>query len=372
MKLGPKILELCNFSAGICGVWQRVKQEAELLARKNYKVRVFSSNFIKGSNKRAKPEERIGKVKIKRFKASKLGGESFMSWNFENSALGYNPDVIIAHSYRHLHTTKALKIAKKLGCKVLLVTHAPFGRAETRSFAAKLIVWFYDRFVGRRAINKFDEILAITKWEIPYLLKLGAKREKIKYVPNGIPEEFFKQKKASKQNKILFFGRITPIKDIETLIRAMALVKDKRVALELVGPAEGDYLNFLKSLVKKGKLTGRVKFSKPIYNLKEKIRKIDSAKIFVLPSKSEGMPQALVEAMAREKIVIASDNLGAKDLVVNGKNGYLFNIGNEQDLAKKIDTVLKARSKKMQKEAKKSVEQFSWKKIIERIEKLIR
>jgi glycosyltransferase involved in cell wall biosynthesis len=342
-----KILELTNFSAGICGVWQRVKQESELLAKRGHKVRVFSSNFIKGSNERAKPEDSIGRVKIKRFKASNLGGESFMSWDFESEALKYNPDVIVAHSYRHLHTTKALKVAKKLGCKVLLVTHAPFGRAETRSFAAKLIVWFYDLFVGRKAINKFDKILAITKWEIPYLLKLGAKREKIKYVPNGVPEEFFKQKKAKEQNKILFLGRIAPIKDIETLVRAMALVKDKKITLELIGPAEESYLNFLKSLVKKRKLTGKVKFSKPIYDLKEKIRKIDSSKIFVLPSKSEGMPQSLVEAMAREKIVIASDNMGAKDLVNDGNNGYLFSIGDSKELAKKIDISLRMKNQKM-------------------------
>ena len=41
-----------------------------------------------------------------------------------------------------------------------------------------------------------DKIIAITRWEIPILIKLGVKKEKIAYIPNGIPDEFFKQKKV--------------------------------------------------------------------------------------------------------------------------------------------------------------------------------
>ena len=47
-----KILELTNFSAGICGVWARVREEAVRLAKK-HEVRVFSSNFVKGMDETA-------------------------------------------------------------------------------------------------------------------------------------------------------------------------------------------------------------------------------------------------------------------------------------------------------------------------------
>ncbi|MBI2057046.1 glycosyltransferase family 4 protein [Candidatus Pacearchaeota archaeon] len=253
-----------------------------------------------------------------------------MSWNFEKEALDYSPDIIIAHNYRHLHTTKCLKIAKRLKekgkkCKVFLVTHAPFERRLTRTFLQNLIVKFYDLFIGRKTINKFDKILAITKWELPYLLKLGAKKEKIIYSPNGISEEFFKQKKFKEdKNKILFLGRIAPIKNLEVLIKAMNLVKNKKILLEIAGPSEKNYFIKLKNLIQELKLNNRVKFSLPIYNLKEKIAKIDSCQIFVLPSKTEGMPQSLVEAMAREKIVIGSNSLAIRDLIKDGDNGFLF------------------------------------------------
>src|SRR3989344_9182704 len=185
-----KVLELCHFSAGVCGVWSRVREESDRLAKLGHEVRVFSSYFEKGTNKIAPGSDSIGKIQIQRFKAKKLGGESFMSWKFEKEALNYRPDVIIVHNYRQPHTTAALKIAKRLRrngspCKVFLVTHAPFVEGNiTRSFAAKLVVKFYDRFIGPRTLDKFDKILAISNWEIPYLIKCGADKNRIIYIRN--------------------------------------------------------------------------------------------------------------------------------------------------------------------------------------------
>lgn len=366
-----KILELTNYSAGGCGVFARVKQESLLLAEK-HQVYIFSSNHTKGDNKIASSEDKIGKVKIKRFPAKKLGGESFMHWSFQKEVLRLKPDIMIVHSYRHLHTLKALKLAKKINAKVFLVTHAPFIEGDTtRSLKEKLSVKLYDRIIGPKTINKFDKIIAITKWEIPYLIKLGAKKEKIVYIPNGIPKEFFTQKKSKEQNKILFLGRIAPIKDLETLIRSVPLIKNKKIKLEMVGPAEDEYLDKLKKLIKNLNLQDRVIISKPIYEIKQKIKKIDSAKVFVLPSKTEAMPQSLIEAMAREKLTVASNNIGCRDIITDWKNGFLFKIGNPKDLAKKIDHALKANNNKIKKQARKSVEQFSWDKIIDKIEKIL-
>jgi len=372
-----KILELCNFSAGIDGVFARVKEESIRLAERGHEIRIFSSNIVKGSDKTAPETEKIGNIIIKRFHTKKLGGESYMTWNLgnklEKAIIEFKPNVIIAHSYRHTHTVIGSKIAKKIGAKAFLVTHAPFARSGTRSFIANLYVnLIHDPFVGKATLQRFDKIIAITRWEIPYLLDLGVKKEKIKYIPNGIPEEFFTQKHhAKEQNKILFLGRISPIKSIETIIQALPLIGDKSIKLEIVGPAEQEYLKYIKSLIKELKLENRIVFSPAVYKIKEKIKKIDSAKIFVLPSKSEGMPQSLIEAMAREKIVIASDNLASKDLIVNEKNGHLFQIGNPKDLANKINLALEKNQNKIKKVASSSVLQFSWSNIIKKIEKLI-
>jgi glycosyltransferase involved in cell wall biosynthesis len=372
-----KILEICPYSAGGCGVWARVKQEAIELLKKDKDVIVFSSHFEKGTDKIMPVQENISGIKIRRFPAKKLGGESFMKWNFEKEALDYAPDIIIAHNYRHLHTTKALKLAERLkkqghNVKIFLVTHAPFVEGNiTRSRIAIIVVKLYDAVIGPRTLKRFDKVLPISHWEIPHLEKLGLSKNKIVYIPNGIPQEFFTLKKqATEENKVLFLGRIAPKKKIETIIQAIPFVKNKNIKFEIVGPAEKEYKNYLDDLIKRLNVEDRIVFSQPVYNLKEKIAKLDSAKVYILASRVEGMPQGMIEAMARGKIVIGSDSIAIRDLIINNKNGYLFEFDNPKALAEKINLALKRDNSKIKSNALNFVKKFSWPTIIKQIEAL--
>ena len=376
-----KILELCHFSAGGCGVWARAKQESIELAKNGHEVLIISSNIEKGSNKIVSCEENLGSIKIQRYPAVKLGGESFMSWfdkKAAQKALEFRPDIIITHNYRHLHTTKALKLAailRKQGhkCKVFLVTHAPFVEGNiTTTKLQTAIVKFYDSFIGPFTLNKFDKILAISHWEIPYLLKAGAKKEKIVYLPNGIPQEFFSQKKVKEQNKILFLGRIAPKKKIETLISTIPHLEDKTLKIEIVGPKEEEYFARINSLITRLNVRDRVIISPPIYDIKRKIAKIDSCKVYVLASRVEGMPQSLIEAMARGKIVIGSNSIAIRDLIKDRENGYLFEFDDPKDLAKAINMALEPtrKNKALRKNAVKFVQQFRWDNVLNKLEKL--
>jgi glycosyltransferase involved in cell wall biosynthesis len=172
--------------------------------------------------------------------------------------------------------------------------------------------------------------------------------------------------------RILFLGRISPIKNLEVVFKALPQINQK-VVFEIVGPSERDYLEKLKSLIQNLNISSKVNFSKPIFNIKEKIKLLDSTDIFILPSKSEGMPQALIEAMARGKIVIASDNPASKDLIVNEENGFLFKNDDEKDLALQLNKILSLPNQKLIKiksNAKKSVSQFSWERIIKKLESI--
>jgi glycosyltransferase involved in cell wall biosynthesis len=369
-----KILELTNYSSGICGVWNRVKNESILLNKK-YDVHIFTSNSVKGTEDIAKPFDCIESINVKRFPFKKLGGESFMKWNFEKQALKLAPDIIITHSYRHPHTTKALSIREKLKsqgkkCKVFLVTHAPFiEKNQTRSLISKSIVKIYDWFMGPKTLNSFDKVITICKWEVPYLLDLGCKKYKIIYIPNGIPDDFF----TGKRNKgigILFFGRISPIKNLELLIKA---IKGTDYTLSIVGPAEEDYLQKLKNIIKKENINN-INFLPPIMDIKKKIAILDKHEIFVLPSISEASPQSLIEAMARGKIVVSSDTKGGKEIIENKKNGFLFSIGNEKelkDILNSIKSLSNPEKEKISKEAINFSKNFKWSKVIKILENLI-
>lgn len=365
-----KIAFLCIYShPSICGVWTRVSSLSQMLVKEGHEVHVFSTNIIKGTGKTSCQSESFKGVKIHRFNPRFSFGENVKFWNFSKELENLNPDLIIAEVYRHPHTTLALKIAKKIKKPIFLVTHAPFVEPELRSWIGNIIVSLYDKLYGRR-INHFNKIITITKWEIPYLLKLGADRSKIEYIPNGIQEEFFKIKRK-KGSGILFLGRISPIKNLEVLIHAMKNVKSH---LTIAGPAEETYKQKLIMLIKKLKLTN-VKFLPAVYDIKAKIKLIDSHNIFVLPSKREAMPQSLIEAMSRGKIVIASNNNGTCEIVKSGENGFIFPQNNAEKLVKLINFSENIKNLKkldlIRKEAIKTSEKFKWSKIFQDFLKLI-
>src|SRR3989344_5260476 len=369
-----KILEICLFSAGQDGVFTRVKNESILLAKKGNQVKIFSSKKVKGSRQLAKEHDKIGNVEIYSFSTVKgIFSESFMLWPsaFKKAILDYNPDVIIAHCYRHMHTFLALGAAKQLNCKTFLVTHAPFGRSSSRNIFGKIVVWLYDSFIGPRILKKYNKIITISHWEEPYLAQLGVDKNKIVYIPNGIGEEFFKPTKIKPdKNKIIYTGRIAPIKNLEVASGAI-VISGSDLKYEMFGPAEENYKIFLES-----KIRGtNQRIIDESFNKKQQISKLDSSKFFILPSKSEGMPQSLIEAMARGKICIASENQGSSDIIKNRVNGFLFRNGDVNDLThllKKIQSMDKKELNKISKNARKSVEQFKWSRIIDRLARLIR
>jgi glycosyltransferase involved in cell wall biosynthesis len=328
-----RIVHLCEFSSGICGTWNAVFETAKRQA-KNHEVYVFSSNIERGTGKIVESREVKEGVKIIRFPLKFSISSNYLFWDFANSLEEIKPDVIHAHVYRHVYTTKAARVAKKLGIPIVMTTHAPFKRKRGLYLGGLTLA--YDLFKGRGALKKYNKIIAITEWEQKYLLRLGVTKEQLVTIPNGIPEEFFKEKVNYQNTKtILFLGRLAPLKRIDTLIVA---VKDLDVILKLAGPSEGDYGIKMKWLVKKLGIQDKVQFLGPIYDLNKKISLYNNSSIFVLPSESEGMPQSLVEAMSLGKIVLGADNEGIREVIEDGE--FLFDVGDHTKLAGQIQEVL--------------------------------
>lgn len=353
-----RLIEICPFSAGVCGVWARVKQEAEEFTKLGFEVEVLSSNIVKGSCDIASAEDEIAGIKIRRFESTNsFISKNVTNFNFEKSLLESNPDVVITHLF-HPHSFRALKICLKKNIPCYLVTHAPFN--VKRRFPLNLMTKIYSSIKIKSKINKFTKVISITKWELPYLFNLGLKKDKILYIPNGLPEEFFKQKKIRPTKDILFLGRIAPVKNLETLVYAAKLTP--KIYFSIVGSFEKDYLNILNNLMQKENIKN-IKILPPVYDLRKKIRLIDEHKIFVLPSSREAMPQVILEAMARGKLVLASRTDGAKEILKDGKTGLLFNIGDSKKLAELIKNNIGG-NKKISAQALAESKKYAWAKLI--------
>jgi len=128
---------------------------------------------------------------------------------------------------------------------------------------------------------------------------------------------------------------------------------------------------YFQSLLRlKEKLNLKVNFSEPVFDLKEKIKKIDSAEIIVLPSIFEPFGIVFLESMARGKITIASKTQGARELIKDKEDGFIFEVRNYLQLRDILNKMKGKKLTELKKQAINSAKKFQVSKIIDKWEKL--
>ncbi len=193
------------------------------------------------------------------------------------------------------------------------------------------------KLVGKRILEKAKFMHLITEEEKRHFLQFFPEFEgKIRVVPNGLilsefeadlaKEDLVKKYPYLKEKKIiLFLSRINWKKGLDLLIPAFAKLysKMKDVHLIIAGKDDGDgYENKVKEWVKKYNLNDSVTFTGLVTG-NDKITLLYGSDIFVLPSYSEGLPTAVLEAMAVGLPIVITDKCGITDEVVNNNTGLI-------------------------------------------------
>lgn len=179
-------------------------------------------------------------------------------------------------------------------------------------------------------------IVAQTQIAAEFKASFYKNRTKIRVIPNALREvQLYPEIQSQKQ--ILAVGRLgDQLKGFDRLIDAFALLTNKEWELIIAGGNEdGDYL---KKQATKLNLIHRIRFL-------GKVKDIDKiyaqAGIFVIPSRSEGFPNALCEAMAAGLPCISFDFIaGPRDIINDGQNGIIIENGNIEALAAAIDYLI--------------------------------
>lgn len=162
-------------------------------------------------------------------------------------------------------------------------------------------------------------------------------KTKYSIIPNAV-REIKLYPEIKRENFILAVGRFhDACKGFDLLIEAFNLIENKDWRLVFAGGTkeEGQYL------VNKANqnLKNRIEF---LGHVKEMDLIYAKAGIFVIPSRSEGFPNALIEAMAAGCPCLSFDFVaGPRDIIINGVNGILIEKENVTLLAKKMDEIIK-------------------------------
>ena len=198
--------------------------------------------------------------------------------------------------------------------------------------------------VMQKAFNCSDLLIFISKAvKISFESQFNIKNKKKVIIYNGIDEKFFTQKKIKrhKQDKIIniiFIGRLSYVKVVEILIKALKKVCEKNDNIFLTIVGDGEEKERLISLSKKLNVSDKIKF---VGRQSDVIEWLDTADMFVYPSIwEEGFGMSVVEAMARGCIPIVSNKGGLPEVVQDFQNGFLFEKGSVNDLIQKINIVI--------------------------------
>ncbi|EOH92002.1 glycosyltransferase [Enterococcus villorum] len=185
----------------------------------------------------------------------------------------------------------------------------------------------------------------------------------------------------SEELQLLIVGRLTEKKGMDITISALKKLQDNDLKVQLTIIGEGEWRNHLEELTDKLQLSASVHLigAKSQEEVRQAIKEAD---LLLLPSKTatdgdqEGIPVSLMEALASGKLVISTYHSGIPELIKNNKNGWLVPENDSQQLADKIQEVVKMTPEECQRisqHATESVEQFfNIKKLNDTLSQLIR
>ncbi len=194
--------------------------------------------------------------------------------------------------------------------------------------------------------NNCNEVIAPSSVVRDLLEKNGIPNAHI--VPNSVDLERFNTKVdgsavrsrlgfSDKDRVVLYAGRVSKEKRIETMIRAAGLIKEDRIKFLVVGT--GPAYDHYKAMVRKNGLGHKFTFTGFIPN-KDLPPYYAASDAFCIPSKFETQGMVALEAMACGKPVIGADFLALKELITPGRNGEKFRPNDHYDCARKIRKVI--------------------------------
>ena len=232
-----------------------------------------------------------------------------------------------------------------------------------------------------KRLNNYTQIVAICE-EMAQEIKtiFPELSSKVKVIYNFIDEEKIKLKMKKdkkleeellKEKYCISVGRLSEPKDYETTIKAFKHLKKRGIKEKLFIIGDGDLKEKLNKLIKELDLEGQVF----LLGMKENpYLYMKNADILIHSSRKEGFPMVLLEGMCVGVPIICSNfKTGAYELIEKERNGEIFEIANYEELANKVESLLKNNElrKNYIEKSKKFTERFYIEKIINKYKNFI-
>jgi glycosyltransferase involved in cell wall biosynthesis len=232
----------------------------------------------------------------------------------------------IEHLHNHIaenSASVAMLAAVLSGVPYSLAIHGPseFDRPYELALGEKIRRARFVTVISQYTKSQVMRFCSEDDWPKLHVVRCGLDAEFLDARPPGLPQE----------NRFVCVGRLTPVKGQHLLIEACAKLRESGIDFELEVVGDGELRGRVERAIAKGGLETCVRLSgwKDSQGVRESI---EQARVFVLPSFSEGLPVVIMEALALGRPVISTYIAGIPELVRSGENGWLIPAGSVEEL----------------------------------------
>lgn len=259
-----------------------------------------------------------------------------------------NYDILHCHGARANFIGMFLK--KKINIPMLTTVHSDYKLDFKDNFYKNLVFTPLNTI----ALKGFGHYIVFSDEFKETLVKRGFKDELIYTAYNGIDfdedikfdskEEFLKPYNIDFKDKVIvgILARLDQVKDHATFIRAANLVLKENKDIIFLIAGDGFEEKKLKDMVEDFKIGDNVYFLDYVEDPDSFFNAID---INILTSLSEGFPYVLLEGARMKKMIISTKVGGLENLIVDGHNGYLIDVGDEFALREKLNLLIHNKDK---------------------------
>ncbi len=327
-----------HFNPIIGGVERQSEILAAALIKKGINITVVTGWW----NRSLPKDEIISGIHVHRcfipwimIKGTKRGGSFFSMVSFFLYLIKNRKSYDFIQCFQVLNESFVALLVKRLINKAVIARNGSSGiTCDSRMIEN----YFVGKFKRRFIINNLKCLIGISKDSTKGFIEKGYNSSKIYYISNGVVIPHHKKESYLWKNKIVYIGRLSYEKGVDVLIEAIHIVVTKYsdVKLDIIG--DGPAANNYKMLIKRLAIEQNVNFLGIRYDLENYYLNSD---IFILPSRTEGMSNVLLEAMSYGLPCIVTTVGGAKELIKHGENGYLVKPNDLFDLATNINELIK-------------------------------